>query len=92
MVMQETGNLMLDTMEIGSMTALKFFVESGLGIALVPKIIAEPVSAGTTIRTIYGSLIHMTFGLLCKASAYPPQLAGHKLYLYLKQHLKEESS
>ncbi|NJJ39847.1 LysR family transcriptional regulator [Paenibacillus apii] len=87
MVMQETGNLTLDTMEIGSMTALKFFVQSGLGIALVPKIIAEPVSAGTTTRSIQGSLIHMTFGLLSKASAYPPQLAGHKLYQYLKQHL-----
>lgn len=56
---QEAGNLALDTMEFGSMTALKFFVESGLGIALVPKIIAEPVTTGTTIRVIHGSLIYM---------------------------------
>lgn len=90
MVMQETGNLTLDTMEIGSITALKFFVESGLGIALVPKIIAQPVSMGTTIRTIHGSLIYMTFGLLCKASAYPLQLASQKLYQYLKLHLREQ--
>lgn len=93
MVMQETGNLTLDTMEIGSMTALKFYVESGLGIALVPKIIAEPVSAGTTIRAIDGSsLIYMTFGILCKASAYPLQLASQKLYQYLKQNLGEQSA
>lgn len=92
MVMQETGNLTLDTMEIGSMTALKFFVESGLGIALVPKIIAEPVSAGITIRTIHASLIYMTFGILCKASAYPLQLASQKLYQYLKLHLREQSA
>lgn len=92
MVMQETGSLTLDTMEIGSMTALKFYVESGLGIALVPKIIAEPVSAGTTVRTIHGSLIHMNIGLLCKASAYPLQFASQKLYQYLKQNLHEQSS
>ncbi len=92
MVMQEIGNVILDTMEIGSMTALKFYVESGLGIALVPKIIAEPVSPGTTVRTIHGTLIYMTFGILCKASAYPLQWAGQKLYQYLKQHLKEQSS
>lgn len=92
MVMQETGNLTLDTMEIGSMTALKFFVESELGIALVPKIIAEPVSAGTTIRSIHGSLIYMTFGILCKVSAYPLQLAGQKLYQYLKLQLTEQSA
>ncbi|MFY0544042.1 LysR family transcriptional regulator [Brevibacillus sp. H7] len=91
-VMQETGNMTLDTMEIGSMTALKFFVESGLGIALVPKIMAEPVSTGTTIRKIHGSLIDMTFGILCKASAYPLQLASQKLYQYLKLHLREQSA
>ncbi|MCU6711937.1 LysR family transcriptional regulator [Paenibacillus sp. J5C_2022] len=90
-MMQETGNASIDTMEIGSMTALKFYVAEGLGIALVPKIISEPVSTGTTIRPLHGSMIYMIFGLLCKASAYPLQLAGQKLYQYLKLHLSEQS-
>jgi LysR family transcriptional regulator, regulator of the ytmI operon len=89
MVMQESGNQMIDTMEIGSMTALKYYVQSGLGVALIPKIIAEPAPEGTTIRPIHESLIHMTFGLLCKASAYPLQQASQKLYRYLKLHLEE---
>ncbi|MEK4006021.1 LysR family transcriptional regulator [Paenibacillus sp. FSL H3-0333] len=92
MVMQETGNQALDTMEIGSMTALKFFVEKGLGIALIPKIIAEPAVAGTTIRLLSGNLIYMTFGILCKASAYPLKLASQKLYQYLKLRLNEQSN
>ncbi|RTE08530.1 LysR family transcriptional regulator [Paenibacillus whitsoniae] len=87
--MQETGNVTFETMEVGSMTALKFYVESGLGIALVPKIMAEPASAGTTIRALKGSFIHMTSGLLCKASAYPLQMAGRRLYQYLQQQLSE---
>lgn len=85
MAMQESGNATLDTMEIGSMTALKFYVESGLGIALVPKITVEPGSKGTTVRTIGGGLIHMTCGMVCKESAYPLQLASHKLYAFLKR-------
>ncbi|MFC0216564.1 LysR family transcriptional regulator [Paenibacillus chartarius] len=89
MVMQETGNVALDTMEIGSMTALKFYVESGLGIALIPRIIAETQSGGTTIRSIERSLIDMTFGMVCKASAYPLQWAGQKLYQYFTMHLRE---
>jgi len=91
MVMQETGNLKINTMEVGSMTALKFYVESGLGIAFIPKIIAEPVPMGTTIRVTSGSLINMTFGMLCKASVYPLQSASQKLYQYIKQHLSEQS-
>ncbi|MGC5327742.1 LysR family transcriptional regulator [Brevibacillus sp. SYSU BS000544] len=87
MVLQEKGIVTLDTMEIGSMTALKYFVESGLGIALIPKIMMEPEMKGTTVRIISGSLIHMTFGILCKESDYPFQLASQKLYNYLKKEL-----
>ncbi|KQL46767.1 transcriptional regulator [Brevibacillus choshinensis] len=91
MIMQEKGNVTLDTMEIGSMTALKFYVENGLGIALVPKIMVEPEAKGTTVRKISGSLVQMTFGILCKESAYPFQLASQKLYDYLKQELVSHS-
>ncbi|MED1875563.1 LysR family transcriptional regulator [Brevibacillus borstelensis] len=87
MVIQEQGNVTIETMEIGSMTALKFYVEYGLGIALVPKIMMEPEMKGTTVRPIRGSLIHMTCGVLCKESAYPFQLASQKLYNFLKKQL-----
>jgi DNA-binding transcriptional LysR family regulator len=89
-VMRETGNGTFDTMEVGSMTALKFYVESGLGVALVPEIVANGErAAGTEVRKIGGSLIGMTFGLLCKESAYRLQPAGRRLYDYLKQELTE---
>jgi DNA-binding transcriptional LysR family regulator len=89
MVLQDSGNISLDTMEIGSMTALKYYVESGLGIALVPKIVTETVPNGTTVRTMTGSLIEMTFGILCKTSEYPLKLAISKLYRFFKQELYE---
>lgn len=87
MVMQELGNSSLDTMEIGSMTALKYYVESGLGIALVPKVVLNPLPAGTTVRNICGNLIDMTFGILCKSSDFPLKLASAKLYQRVKQEL-----
>lgn len=91
MVMQETGSQMIDTMEVGSITTLKFFVESGLGIAFIPKIIDEPTARGTTVRMTSGSLINMTLGIMCKASASSLQSASQKLYQYIKQHLNEPS-
>ncbi len=87
MVLQESGQSAVDTMEIGSMTALKSYVESGFGVALIPRILAVEASAGTTVRELEGNLIFMTSGLLCKASAYPLQMASQKLYQYLREQL-----
>lgn len=88
MAMQEKGNVTLDAMEIGSMMALKFYVENGLGIALVPKITVEPETKGTTVRRTSGSLIHMTIGIMCKESAYPLPLASQKLYQFIKNKMR----
>lgn len=87
MLLQAKGAAALDTMEIGSMSALKYYVRSGLGIALVPAITVEPGWAGTTARTISGSLVGMPVGIVCKESAYPFQLATRKLYHHLRQAL-----
>ncbi|MCV9950167.1 LysR family transcriptional regulator [Paenibacillus sp. BT-177] len=91
MVMKEHGITTLDTMEIGSMTALKSYVECELGIALVPQILVRPVPAGTAVRQLSGSLIDMTFGLLCKANETPLKLASSRLYSVLKQELGQLS-
>ncbi|MCP1308627.1 LysR family transcriptional regulator [Paenibacillus tyrfis] len=88
MVMQDAGGMPSNTMEIGSMTALKYYVAGGLGIALVPKITVNSLPEGTTARAISGDLIEMTFGLLCKTSEVPLKLAGAKLYQFLKQELR----
>ncbi|MGO4544433.1 LysR family transcriptional regulator [Paenibacillus sp. 2TAB23] len=90
MVLQDLGNLSLDTMEIGSMTALKYYVESGFGIALVPKVVLNPVPAGTLVRNMCGNRIDMTFGIVCKTSDFPLKLASAKLYQHIKQELLKE--
>jgi len=90
MVLQESGNIVLDTMEIGSMTALKYYVERGLGIAFVPKIVLNPVPSGIIVRTMSDCHIDMTFGILCKSSEYPLRRASSKLYEYIKQDLLEK--
>ncbi len=82
LVLQERGNITLDTMEVGSMTALRFYVECGIGIALVPKILVDPEAKGTTVREIDGSLIHMAVGAVCRAGAAPLQQSSLTLYNY----------
>ncbi|CAM3407533.1 LysR family transcriptional regulator [Marinicrinis lubricantis] len=85
MILQESGMTSIDTMEIGSMTALKHYVASGFGMALVPKIMLNPAPEGTTIRAMSGSQVNMSIGILMKSSENPLNLAGIKLVKYLKQ-------
>ncbi|MEW9698780.1 LysR family transcriptional regulator [Paenibacillus sp. SI8] len=88
-VMKETGGKPLNTMEISNMAALKYYVECGLGIALVPRILLNPAADGTTARPLSSPVLDMNCGLLCKASDYPLELASAKLFQFLKQELRE---
>lgn len=91
MVLQEAGGIRLETMEIGSMTALKSYVASGIGIALVPAITADPAPPGTIMRPVSGSLIEMTFGILCSTAEKRMKPAGYRLYHFLKERLSSSA-
>lgn len=86
-VLRDSGGPPMNTMEIGSMTALKYFVESGLGIALVPSVMLSPVPARTVARRLEGTRIDMICGMLCKISEYPLKQASLKLHQFLRQEL-----
>ncbi|MDR9857034.1 LysR family transcriptional regulator [Paenibacillus sp. VCA1] len=87
MLMQESGGHPPDTVEIGSMSALKYFVQSGIGAALVPLSVLCPEPDGTVVRPLQGDEVDLTCGLVCKAAEYPPRLAAGKLYGRLKEGL-----
>ncbi|MBG9917438.1 LysR family transcriptional regulator [Bacillus sonorensis] len=85
---QELPGNQMNTMEIGSMTALKSYVAAGLGIALVPKSIASSLPSGTIVRDLSDSPISISFGIICKTSAFPLKHAAAKLYHCLKEKLQ----
>lgn len=86
-VLQEAAGPPLDTMEIGSMTALKFYVESGLGMAFVPEIMLHPLPSDTVVRKLAGSAVDMSCGIACRIADYPLKPASLKVYEFLKQEL-----
>lgn len=88
MTLKEAGNVPTDLMEIGSMTALKHYVESGLGIALMPAIALDPLPRGTVVRPLCEDLsIDMTFGMLYTKTGFPFTRAASKLYRFLKEEM-----
>lgn len=86
-VLRERGLPMPATMEIGSMTALKYYAAEGMGIALVPKVVVVPGLQGVTARPLGDSLISMNIGLLGSSGAYPLHLAGQRLYRHFQREL-----
>ncbi|MCS7461951.1 LysR family transcriptional regulator [Paenibacillus doosanensis] len=87
--LQEAGSAPPDTMEIGSMAALKYYVQSGLGIALIPHSALNPPPDGTAMLPLNGRMADISCGLACKAANYPLGLAGGRLYRFLSQELRE---
>ncbi|OCT15104.1 transcriptional regulator [Paenibacillus pectinilyticus] len=87
MILRETGSIEVETMEIGSMTAMKPYVQHGFGIALVPEIALDSLPSGLTTRHITGSSIDMLIGLVCKTSSFPSNSASAKLFKFLKEEL-----
>jgi DNA-binding transcriptional LysR family regulator len=86
-VLKEAAGPPLDTMEIGSMSALKYYVASGLGIALVPEVTLDPVPAGTVTRRLEGRAVDMTCGIICRIADYPLKPPVRRLYDFIRQEL-----
>lgn len=85
MILQELGHVGIETMEIGSMTALKTYVENGFGFALVPEIVLDPMPRGTKALPVSGTSIDMLTGFIYKSA--PLSYASGQLYRFLKENL-----
>ncbi|MEC0248545.1 LysR family transcriptional regulator [Paenibacillus chitinolyticus] len=81
--LREEGSFPPDTMEIGSMSALKHYVAEGLGAALVPRMVLDPLPEGTLALPMEGGGINMTCGLICRSADLPLKRAGKNLYDFL---------
>jgi len=91
MTLKDAGNMPEDVMEIGSVEALKHYVASGLGIALVPEAALEPLPRGTVVRPLgEGLSLDMRIGLLYPKTGSPFTRAAARLYRFLKERLHQE--
>jgi len=88
-ILQGAGQLSMDTMEIGSMTALQHYVQRGLGIALVPEIMVNPLPEGTTVRAIGGAEVDMQSGMLSRSGEHPLKCAAANIYRFLEKELRQ---
>ncbi|MDI4649932.1 LysR family transcriptional regulator [Cohnella hashimotonis] len=89
LLLAESGAPAAETMEIGSMTALASYVAMGLGVALVPRVLADKPPPGVLSRPIQGAAVDMACGLLSRTSESPLTPAGAKLYAALRDKLAE---
>ena len=72
----------------GTDVAMEAADACGLGIALVPEILLEPLPVGTVVRPLgEGLTLDMTFGLLYPKTGSPFSRAADRLYRFLRENL-----
>ncbi|QJD82067.1 LysR family transcriptional regulator [Cohnella herbarum] len=87
-ILHDTGTDSLDTMEIGSISALKYYAQIGLGVALVPLIALCPMPEGTVYRQVNHKDIDLTCGMLCYSPDLKPNSACRIFYDFVLESLK----
>ncbi|WP_159884583.1 LysR family transcriptional regulator [Paenibacillus puerhi] len=84
----EKGGSPYSGMEIGNMAALKYYVQAGFGIAVVPVITAVPSPPGTILKTIHDLDSGLVTGMLRKQNGSHFSSAAEKLIAILRKELQ----
>ncbi|MFK7697400.1 LysR family transcriptional regulator [Paenibacillus sp. HJGM_3] len=87
----EKGGSPYAGMEIGSMSALKFYVQAQFGIAVVPVITVTPAPEGTVLKPIADLESGLVTGLLHKQGSSFLSSAAVKLIAALQEGLRQSA-
>jgi DNA-binding transcriptional LysR family regulator len=75
--------------EIGSAGALSRLVQLGVGVAIVPAVIASPLPAEMVLRDVEGTDLSLPVGLVRRAEDHLPGQVVEALLVTLRTHLQE---
>lgn len=89
--LQQRGRSPYSGLEIGSLETLKHAVQSGMGIALLPRVTITPPPARTILREIEGSDLSLPIGLVLLADEISPSRALEALLILLHKKLRQET-
>lgn len=77
-------------LEIGSLATIKSAVQSGMGLAILPRSAIMPAPARTVLREIEGLELTLPIGLVLLADEISPSRALEALLIMLHTELREE--
>lgn len=77
-------------LEIGSLETIKSAVQSGMGLAILPRAAITPVPARTVLREIEGLELSLPVGLVLLADEISPSRALEALLILLHTELRQE--
>jgi DNA-binding transcriptional LysR family regulator len=78
----QSGLLISPSMQISNLETLKQAVQSGLGVAILPTLIATPPPAGTVLRPLKGVKLGLSVGMVRRSDAPPP---GRALKAFMEE-------
>jgi len=88
--LQQRRNNPYSGLEISSLNTIKHAVQSGMGIAIFPRMAATPPPEQTVLREIEGLNLSLPIGLVLLAEEISPSRALEALLLLLHKELRQE--
>ncbi|BBI31127.1 LysR family transcriptional regulator [Cohnella abietis] len=86
----EKGGLPYHSIEIGNMSALKFYVQADFGLAVVPIITADPIPENTVLKAVYDLNYGLVTGILRKKEPLTLSTATENFLEILKEKIRME--
>lgn len=90
--LQQRGKNPYSGLEIGSLETLKYAVQSGMGLALLPRATVTPTPAHTVLREIENVDLSLPIGLVLLADEISPSRALEALLILLHKELRQEAA
>lgn len=85
MIRLEIGKLQQSPIEVAGITAIKYFVQAKMGIALAPFVAVSPPLEGTVVKSVIGLSDGPTLGLLLRSEGAIPSKISEELIDAIKK-------
>ncbi|MNO34345.1 HTH-type transcriptional regulator YofA [compost metagenome] len=83
---QKIESLSTNSVEVGSLTAIKYYVQAGIGISLVPVVEAVPLLKGTVVKSVIDLGQGPEMGILINRQARGLSIMAERLIESIRTH------
>jgi len=88
-VSRKMGSLFDNGIEVASITAIKYYVQAGLGITFIPVVDAYPLAPGTVVKSVADLELGPEIGILAKRGAFVQGTVNAQIFEQFQQLLPD---
>lgn len=84
LIARQVESFSMNSIEVGSLTAIKYYVQAGVGLSLVPEVEAFPLLEGTAVKSVSDLSQGPEMGILLNRQARGASIMSENLLEYIR--------